>query len=122
MPPVNKPKQHTKNHHPPKHQHAIIHTLNGRILHHRPHGPKASEKRVNNRNDSDRDAKTAESKGSPGDFGLRGAKALVQHDGCGKDEGRIIACYDEGDEGAETDGGANVDESEEEVDDRCGAD
>ena len=122
MPPVHDPKQHTENHHPAKDQHAVIHPLDARIDLDRPHGPKGSEDRVHNRDDGDGNAPTAEFEGTPGDFRVRGAEALVQHDGCGEDEGGVVASHDEGDEGAEADGGADVYEGEEEVDDCCGAD
>ena len=122
MPTVHDPEQHTKHHDAAKNQDAVIHALDIRIPLDRPHGPKGSENRIRNRDDGDGDAPTAQFEGTPGDFRVRGAEALVQHDGCGEDEGGVVARHDEGDEGAEADGGADVDEGEEEVDDCCGAD
>ena len=122
MPPVHEPKQHAQNHDPPKNQHAIVHTLDIRVLLDGPHGPKGAEEGIHNGDDGDGDAEAAEFEGAPGDLRVRGAEALVEHDGCGEDEGGVVACDDEGDEGAEADGGADVDEGEEEVDDGCGAD
>ena len=122
MPSIHDPKQHTKNHDAAKNQHAVVHALDARIPLHGPHGPKGTEDRIHNRDDGDGDAPAAEFEGAPGDFRVRGAEALVQHDGRGEDEGGVVARDDEGDEGAETDGGADVDEGEEEVDDCCGAD
>ncbi len=55
----------------------------------------------------------------PGDLGFGGPQALVEHDGSGEDEGGVVTRYDEGHEGAEADGGAYIDEAEEEVDDGC---
>lgn len=46
----------------------------------------------------------------------------MQHDAGGEDEGGVVARDDEGDEGCEADGGADVDEGEEEVDEGCYAD
>ena len=43
----------------------------------------------------------------------------MQHDGGAEDEGGVVAGYDEGDEGAESDGGADVYEGEEEVYEGC---
>ena len=122
MPAINEPKQHTKNHNAAKDQDAIIHTLDIRVLHDGPHGPKGAEERIHDRGDGDGDAEAAETEGTPRDFGVGGSEALVEHDRCGEDEGGVVACYDKGDEGAEADGGADVDEGEEEVDDGCGAD
>lgn len=39
----------------------------------------------------------------------------MQHDAGGEDEGGVVPGHDEGDEGVETDGGADVYECEEEV-------
>ena len=113
MPPVHDPEQHTENHDPAKDQHAVIHPLDARIDLHRPHGPKGSEDRVHNRDDGDGNAPTAEFEGTPGDFRVRGAETLIEHDGCGENEGGVVASYDEGDEGAEADGGADVYEGKE---------
>ncbi len=32
----------------------------------------------------------------------------MEHDAGGEDEGGVVACYDEGDEGVKADGGADV--------------
>lgn len=122
MPTVNEPKQHAKKHNAPKHQDAVVHTLDSWVLLHGPHGPEGPEHRIHDRGDGDRDAETAEAEGAPGDVGVGRPEALVQHDGGGEDEGGVVARNDEGDEGAEADGGADVDKGEEEVDDGCGAD
>ena len=122
MPAIHDPKQHTKNHDPAINQHAIIHALYVRVPFDGPHGPKGAEEGIHNRDDGDGDPPPAEPEGTPGDVRVRGAEALVEHDGGGEDEGGVVARHDEGDEGAEADGGADVDEGEEEVDDRCGAD
>lgn len=43
----------------------------------------------------------------------------MQHDAGGEDEGGIVAGYDEGDEGGEAGGGADVYEGEEQADGCC---
>lgn len=122
VPTVNEPKQHAQNHNAAKHQDAVVHTLDIRVLLHWPHGPKGPERRIHDRGDGHRDAEAAEAEGAPGNLRVGRPEAFVQHDGGGEDEGGIVARDDEGDEGAEADGGADVDEGEEEVDDGCGAD
>ena len=122
VPTVNEPKQHTDNHDPAKDQNAIVHSLDVRVLLGWPHGPKGPEQGVENRHNRDGDAEAAEPEGAPWDIGVWRSEALIQHDGCGEDEGRIVACYDKGDESAEADGGADVDKGEEEVNDSCGGD
>ncbi len=122
MPPIHDPKQHAENHNTPIHQDTIIHALDVRILHRRPHGPKGAEGAVRDGDDGDGDAEAAEFEGAPGDVGVGGGEALVEHDGGGEDEGGVVGGDDEGDEGAEADGGADVDEGEEEVDDCGGGD
>ena len=122
LPPIHDPKQHTKNQDPPKNKHTIIHALNRRILLRRPHREKRTEYRIRNRSHRDRNAEAAKTKRAPWDIRVGSAEAFVQHDGGGEDEGGVVGGYDEGDEGAETDGGADVDEGEEEIDDCCGGD
>lgn len=122
IPTVHEPKQHAEQHDAPKHQDAIVHTLDGRVLLDGPHGPEGPEYGIHDRGDGERDAEAAEAEGAPGDLGVGRPEALVQHDGGGEDEGGVVARYDEGDEGAEADGRADIDEGEEDVDDGCGAD
>ena len=122
MPAIHDPKQHAEEHDAAKNQDAVIHAFDTRVPLHGPHGPKGTEDRIRDRDDGDGDAPAAEFEGAPGDFRVRGAEALVQHDGRGEDERGVVAGHDEGDEGAEADGGADVDEGEEEVDDCRGAD
>ena len=118
---IYEPKEHTDNHDTTVHQNAVVHVFDVRVLSRRPHGPEGAEDGIQYRYDGDGDAEAPEPEGTPGDLGVRGSKALVEHDGCGEDEGGVVARYDEGDEGAETDGGADVDEGKEEINDSCRA-
>ena len=103
MPTINDPKQHTENHNTAKDQNAIIHALDIRVFLYRPHGPKSPEYGIHDCDDGYRDAEPAETEGAPGDLGVWRPEALVQHDGCGENEGGVVARYDKRDEGAEAD-------------------
>ncbi len=122
MSPVHEPEQHTENHDPTVHQNAVIHVLDIWVCRRRPHGEEGSEQGIQYRYDGEWNAEPSEPERAPRDLRFGGPQALVEHDGCGKDEGGVVARYDEGDEGAKPDGGAYVDEREEEVDDGCCAD
>ena len=104
MSPIHEPEEHADDHHTTVHQDTVIHVLDVRVLGGRPHGKKGTEQRIQYGCDRDWDAETSEPEGTPRNLGIGGSKALVQHDGCGEDEGRVVTRYDEGDEGAETDG------------------
>lgn len=104
MSPVNEPKQHTEHHDTTVHQNTVIHVLDVRVLSGRPHGEEGTKQGIQYGDDGDWNAKPSETERTPGYLGFWRCQALVQHDGCGEDERGVVARYDEGDEGAETDG------------------
>lgn len=122
LPAIRDPKPHAKKQRRPPQQDGIIHLLRRRSHKRRPHGKEAHYDGIEDRDDGDGDAGATQAEGAPGELVVRGGEALVQHDAGGEDEGGVVARDDEGDEGVETDGGADVYEAQEEVDDCCYAD
>lgn len=112
MPARNKPEEHTEEHDGTVNQNAVVHFLDRRVQPRWPHGPEGAKYGIDNGYDGDRDAETAEPEGAPRDLGCGRGQALVQHDGCGEDEGGVVAGDDERDEGAEANGRADVYEGE----------
>ena len=117
LPSIKRPKPQAESHRGPEDDHAIIHPHRIRFHHRRPHREEPHQHAVQYRQHGhDRADSGTHAEGAPWDLGIRRGEPFVQHDAGGEQEGGVIPRHDEGDERVEPDGGSDVYEGEEQVD------